>query len=73
MKKQKKIGETFEENSLIKAKAVKEFCDKNNIEKIIVADDAGLMVEALNRSTSEFIQQDMRETMHHRKLFQKNC
>ena len=42
-------GETFEENSLIKAKAVKEFCNKNNINKIIVADDAGLMVNALNR------------------------
>ena len=44
-------GETFEENSLIKAKAVKEFCRKNNIEGIIVADDAGLMVDALNRKT----------------------
>ena len=44
-------GETFEENSLIKAKAVKEFCDKKGINKIIVADDAGLMVKALNRKT----------------------
>ena len=42
-------GETFEENSFIKAKAVKEFCIKNNIEKIVVADDAGLEVEALGR------------------------
>ncbi len=41
-------GETFEENSLIKAKAVKEFCQKNNIRGIVVADDAGLMVDALN-------------------------
>lgn len=40
-------GETFEENSKIKAKAVKEYCIKNNINKIIVADDAGLMVDAL--------------------------
>lgn len=40
-------GETFEENSLIKAEAVKRFCNKNNINKIIVADDAGLMVDAL--------------------------
>ena len=40
-------GETFEENSYIKAKAVKDFCDRNNINKIIVADDAGLMVDAL--------------------------
>lgn len=44
-------GETFEENSYIKAKAVKEFCIKNNINGIIVADDAGLMVDSLNRKT----------------------
>lgn len=44
-------GKTFEENSLIKAEAVKKFCDKNNIRKIIVADDSGLMVDALNRKT----------------------
>ena len=41
-------GDTFEENSYIKAKAVKDFCDRNNIHKIIVADDAGLMVDALD-------------------------
>lgn len=40
-------GKTFEENSAIKADAVKKFCDKKNIKGIIVADDAGLMVEAL--------------------------
>ena len=40
-------GKTFEENSNIKAEAVKKFCDKKNINKIIIADDAGLMVEAL--------------------------
>ena len=40
-------GKTFEENSLIKAKAVKEFCNKNNINEIIVTDDAGLCVDAL--------------------------
>ncbi len=40
-------GETFEENSLIKAKAVKEFCNENNIKGIVVADDGGLMVDAL--------------------------
>lgn len=44
-------GETFEENSNIKAEAVKEFCKRNNIKGIIVADDAGLMVDALNRKT----------------------
>ncbi len=41
-------GMTFEENSMIKAKAVKEFCDKNNIKEIIITDDAGLCVEALH-------------------------
>lgn len=44
-------GATFEENSEIKAKAVKEFCNKNNINEIIVADDAGLEVDVLNRKT----------------------
>lgn len=41
-------GDTFEENSLIKAKAIKKFCDKNNINEIIITDDAGLCVDALN-------------------------
>lgn len=42
-------GKTFEENSEIKAKAVKEFCDKNNIAyDIITTDDAGLCVDCLN-------------------------
>ncbi len=41
-------GETFEENSEIKATAVKEFCNKNNIEyDIITTDDAGLCVDCL--------------------------
>ncbi len=44
-------GQTFEENSNIKAETVKEFCNKNNIEGTIVADDAGLMVDSLNRKT----------------------
>ena len=44
-------GETFEENSEIKAEAVKKFCIEKNINKIVVADDAGLMVDALNRKT----------------------
>ncbi len=42
-----KIGNTFEENSDIKAEAVKKFCDKKGICKTIVADDAGLIVDAL--------------------------
>lgn len=42
-------GTTFEENSEIKAIAIKEFCDKNNIkDKIIITDDAGLCVDVLN-------------------------
>ena len=42
-------GETFEENSEIKAKAVKEFCDKNQVEyDIITTDDAGLCIDCLN-------------------------
>ena len=41
-------GQTFEENSEIKAKAVKEFCNKNKIEyDIITTDDAGLCVDCL--------------------------
>lgn len=42
-------GKTFEENSEIKAKVVKEFCDKNKIEyDIITTDDAGLCVDCLD-------------------------
>ena len=41
-------GKTFEENSLIKAKAIKEFCNKNNINEVIITDDAGLCVDALD-------------------------
>lgn len=41
-------GKTFEENSKIKAKEIKEFCDLNNINEIIVTDDSGLCVDCLN-------------------------
>ena len=42
-------GTTFEENSEIKALAIKEFCEKSNItDKIIITDDAGLCVDVLN-------------------------
>lgn len=41
-------GTTFEENSLIKAKAIKSFCDQNNIKEPILTDDAGLCVDILN-------------------------
>ena len=40
-------GKTFEENSLIKANEIKKYCNKNNINNIIVTDDAGLCVDAL--------------------------
>ena len=41
-------GKTIEENSLIKANAIYEFCKANNIEYPIITDDAGLFCEALN-------------------------
>ena len=41
-------GQTFEENSEIKAIAVKRFCDENKIDyDIITTDDAGLCVDCL--------------------------
>ena len=42
-------GSTFEENSRIKADAIKKFCNENNIkDKIIITDDAGLCIHKLN-------------------------
>lgn len=42
-------GETFEENSTIKATAVKNFCDRKNIDyEVIIADDAGMCVDYLD-------------------------
>lgn len=42
-------GTTFEENSAIKASAIKKFCNENGIKnKIIITDDAGLCVDKLN-------------------------
>lgn len=41
-------GSTFEENSMIKAKAIKAFCEKKGINEIIVTDDTGLCVDSLN-------------------------
>lgn len=42
-------GKTFEENSEIKARAIREFCEKNGIgNRIIIADDAGMCVDALD-------------------------
>jgi XTP/dITP diphosphohydrolase len=42
-------GETFEENSAIKANAIQKFCEKNNITgRVILTDDSGLCVDKLN-------------------------
>ncbi len=41
-------GTTIEENSLIKAKAIYNFCKQHNLDYTIVTDDSGLFVEALN-------------------------
>lgn len=41
-------GTTFEENSMIKAKAIKKFCDEKNLHEIIITDDTGLCVDALD-------------------------
>lgn len=42
-------GETFEENSKIKAVAVREFCKKNNLnDVIIITDDTGMCVDQLD-------------------------
>lgn len=40
-------GETFFENSLIKARAVSDFCKQNGIDAVVIADDSGLCVKAL--------------------------
>lgn len=41
-------GKTIEENSLIKAYSIRDFCQNNNINLPIIADDAGLFCEGLN-------------------------
>lgn len=40
-------GNTFEENSLIKAKAVYDFLKKNHHEMMVIADDSGLCCKSL--------------------------
>ena len=40
-------GRTIEENSLVKANAILEFCKDHNIEMPIITDDSGLFVDAL--------------------------
>ena len=41
-------GTTIEENSLIKAQTILEFCQEHNIHHPIMTDDAGLFVDVLN-------------------------
>lgn len=41
-------GTTLEENSLVKAKAILDFCKNHSISYPIVTDDAGLFIEALD-------------------------
>lgn len=41
-------GETFEENSLIKAKTVHDYLKTKNLDYLVMADDSGLCCEALN-------------------------
>ncbi len=41
-------GKTFEENSMIKAKAIKKYCNQKGINEIIITDDTGLCVDSLN-------------------------
>ena len=48
-------GKTFEENSNIKAIAIKKFCKENGINnKIIITDDAGLCIDKLNGEPGEY-------------------
>lgn len=41
-------GDTFEENALIKASTIHEFLKENNQDYIVLAEDSGLCIDALN-------------------------
>ena len=41
-------GTTFEENAMIKARAVHEICIERGIEAIVLSDDSGLEIDCLN-------------------------
>lgn len=41
-------GATFAENSMIKAAAIRQYLDKKNLPYMVLADDSGLCIEALN-------------------------
>lgn len=42
-------GSDFEENALIKARAVHEICVERGIEAVVLADDSGLEIDCLNK------------------------
>lgn len=44
-------GKTFEENSLIKARAIKEYCEEKQINEIIITDDARTMCRCVKWCT----------------------
>ncbi len=58
-------GLTIEENSLIKARAIWDFCRSKNLHYTIVTDDSGLFVRALNGApginTARFADDEIRE------------
>lgn len=47
-------GDTFEENALIKARAVRRFADEKGMDCIVIADDTGLCVDALGGAPGIF-------------------
>ena len=58
-------GSSLEENSLIKACAIYDFCKDNNISYPIITDDSGLFVESLNGEpgvyTGRYAEQELKQ------------
>ena len=58
-------GRTIEENSLIKAKAILEYCKDHNLKYPIITDDTGLFVDALYGEpgiyTSRYAEKELKE------------
>lgn len=59
-------GTTFEENSIIKAKAVSEELKKKGIEAIVLADDSGLEIDYLNKEPGIYSARYMGEDTSYR-------
>lgn len=57
-------GKTLEDNSIIKAKAVKIFCNTRNINYTIISDDSGLFINSLNGepgiNTSRYAEEEIK-------------